>query len=375
MKKTVMIIFLILSMYLAYGCARDEGERVLVSAGHARTVTDYSAGGERLLETEMETETDLSLPEAETETVQTEPEPVPETEKETEKPVTISEYDFSDDAIRNALLEATASETGEYGDRTTVSDAENVRERRIKKGALGAVLYSRVPGSESSQVELFSTDQNLLMRMVKVLGMPQDESGYSNLFNGTYDGENAGCIGLEGLSRWQGEDGIHLLLTRSEEKAKPMEWEKAGTSLEDVLHDSILMQELRTGDGIREIIQGVEYGEVIQKEFSVGSPVIERDQSGEVITAGGSFHAAYTAGNRIYDISTDTDAEGKTGLLLALSSETEITDEEVLAEFEHIYQSFYNGVFTEGFDSNEVCVAEHAQIEKHSQNSFTMKMF
>ena len=375
MKKTVMIILLIFSMYLAYGCARDEGERVLVSAGHARTVTDYSAGGERLLETEMETETDLSLPEAETETVQTEPEPVPETEKETEKPVTISEYDFSDDAIRNALLEATASETGEYGDRTTVSDAENVRERRIKKGALGAVLYSRVPGSESSQVEPFSTDQNLLMRMVKVLGMPQDESGYSNLFNGTYDGENAGCIGLEGLSRWQGEDGIHLLLTRSEEKAKPMEWEKAGTSLEDILPDSILMQECRTEDGLKELIQGTEYGEVTIDEFSFGSPVIERNQNGEVISACGSFHARYSADGRTYEISTDTDEEGKAALTIVLTSENGFADDEIMAIFEHIYQSFYHGEFDGGLDSGKEYATAHAQIKKNSENSFSMKLF
>ena len=154
-----------------------------------------------------------------------------------------------------------------------------------------------------------------------------------------------------------------------------MEWEEAGTSLEEVLPDSILIQELRTEGGLREIIQGVEYSEVIQKEFSLGSPVIERDQSGEVITAGGSFHAVYAADDRNYEITTDTDTEGKTGFMIVLSSEKEITDEEVLAEFEHIYQSFYNGVFTEGFDSNEVCAAEHAQIKKHSQNSFSMKMF
>ena len=168
---------------------------------------------------------------------------------------------------------------------------------------------------------------------------------------------------------------IHLRLSRDEEEVFELEWEETGASLEEILPDSLLTLQLRTEDGLKTIIQGVEYGEVNQTEFSMGSPVIVRDQNGEVITAGGSFHAAYTAGNRIYDISTDTDAEGKTGLLLALSSETEITEDEVLAVFEHIYQSFYHGGFDGGFDSNGEFAADHAKVKKHSQNSFSMKLF
>ena len=377
MKKIWLVPALLALVCLSAGCGSRKDGRVLQSPEHTRTVEDYSA----FIEETPLTETEMKAPGTETESVvlqteiETESEQIPETESETERQMYSAGYDFSDGAVKDALLLAASSEGDDFEDRTEINDSDKTRTRTIRKGVLSAVLHSTVPGRESGSVEIVSTDQNLLMEMVKALGIAQDESGYSNLFNGIYDGENAGYIGLKDIARWQEEDGIHLRLTRPEEKAKTMEWEEAGTSLEEVLPDSILIQELRTEGGLREIIQGVEYSEVIQKEFSLGSPVIERDQSGEVITAGGSFHAVYAADDRNYEITTDTDTEGKTGFMIVLSSEKEITDEEVLAEFEHIYQSFYNGVFTEGFDSNEVCAAEHAQIEKHSQNSFTMKMF
>lgn len=377
MKKIWLVPALLALVCLSAGCGSRKDGRVLQSPEHTRTVEDYSA----FIEETPLTETEMKAPGTETESVvlqteiETESEQIPETESETERRMYSAGYDFSDGAVKDALLLAASSEGDDFEDRTEINDSDKTRTRTIRKGVLSAVLHSTVPGRESGSVEIVSTDQNLLMEMVKALGIAQDESGYSNLFNGIYDGENAGYIGLKDIARWQEEDGIHLRLTRPEEKAKTMEWEEAGTSLEEVLPDSILIQELRTEGGLREIIQGVEYSEVIQKEFSLGSPVIERDQSGEVITSGGSFHAVYAADDRNYEITTDTDTEGKTGFMIVLSSEKEITDEEVLAEFEHIYQSFYNGVFTEGFDSNEVCVAEHAQIKKHSQNSFSMKMF
>ena len=377
MKKIWLVPALLALVCLSAGCGSRKDGRVLQSPEHTRTVEDYSA----FIEETPLTETEMKAPGTETESVvlqteiETESEQIPETESETERQMYSAGYDFSDGAVKDALLLAASSEGDDFEDRTEINDSDKTRTRTIRKGVLSAVLHSTVPGRESGSVEIVSTDQNLLMEMVKALGIAQDESGYSNLFNGIYDGENAGYIGLKDIARWQEEDGIHLRLTRPEEKAKTMEWEEAGTSLEEVLPDSILIQELRTEGGLREIIQGVEYSEVIQKEFSLGSPVIERDQSGEVITSGGSFHAVYAADDRNYEITTDTDTEGKTGFMIVLSSEKEITDEEVLAEFEHIYQSFYNGVFTEGFDSNEVCVAEHAQIKKHSQNSFSMKMF
>lgn len=377
MKKIWLVPALLALVCLSAGCGSRKDGRVLQSPEHTRTVEDYSA----FIEETPLTETEMKAPGTETESVvlqteiETESEQIPETESETERRMYSAGYDFSDGAVKDALLLAASSEGDDFEDRTEINDSDKTRTRTIRKGVLSAVLHSTVPGRESGSVEIVSTDQNLLMEMVKALGIAQDESGYSNLFNGIYDGENAGYIGLKDIARWQEEDGIHLRLTRPEEKAKTMEWEEAGTSLEEVLPDSILIQELRTEGGLREIIQGVEYSEVIQKEFSLGSPVIERDQSGEVITSGGSFHAVYAADDRNYEITTDTDTEGKTGFMIVLSSEKEITDEEILAEFEHIYQSFYNGVFTEGFDSNEVCVAEHAQIKKHSQNSFSMKMF
>lgn len=377
MKKIWLVPALLALVCLSAGCGSRKDGRVLQSPEHTRTVEDYSA----FIEETPLTETEMKAPGTETESVvlqteiKTESEQIPETESETERQMYSAGYDFSDGAVKDALLLAASSEGDDFEDRTEINDSDKTRTRTIRKGVLSAVLHSTVPGRESGSVEIVSTDQNLLMEMVKALGIAQDESGYSNLFNGIYDGENAGYIGLKDIARWQEEDGIHLRLSRDEEEVSELEWEETGASLEEILPDSLLTSQLRTEDGLKEIIQGVEYGEVNQTEFSLGSPVIVRDQNGEVITAGGSFHAAYTAGKRVYEISTDSDAEGKTGLLLALSSETEITEDEVLAVFEHIYQSFYHGGFDGGFDSNGEFAADHAQVKKHSQNSFSMKLF
>ena len=322
MKKIWLVPALLALVCLSAGCGSRKDGRVLQSPEHTRTVEDYSA----FIEETPLTETEMKAPGTETESVvlqteiETESEQIPETESETERQMYSAGYDFSDGAVKDALLLAASSEGDDFEDRTEINDSDKTRTRTIRKGVLSAVLHSTVPGRESGSVEIVSTDQNLLMEMVKALGIAQDESGYSNLFNGIYDGENAGYIGLKDIARWQEEDGIHLRLTRPEEKAKTMEWEEAGTSLEEVLPDSILIQELRTEGGLREIIQGVEYSEVIQKEFSLGSPVIERDQSGEVITSGGSFHAVYAADDRNYEITTDTDTEGKTGFMIVLFS-------------------------------------------------------
>ena len=377
MKKVWVVPALFAIAYLSAGCAGRRDARVLQSPEHTRIVEDYSAFVE---ETPLE-ETEEKAPETETERVacqtetETESEWIPETETETKRQMYSAGYDFSDGAVKDALLLASASEGDDFEDRTEINDGERTRIRTIRKGVLKAVLHSSTHGRESDSVEIICTDQNLLMEMVKALGIAQDESGYSNLLNGTYDGENAGYIGLKDIERWQEEDGIHLRLSRAEEEASLLEWEEIGASLEEILPDSLLTANLRTEDGLKTIIQGVEYGEVNQTEFSMGSPVIVRDQNGEVITAGGSFHAAYTAGKRIYEITADTDMEGKTELLFSLSCEAEITDDEVLAVFEHIYQSFCHGGFDGGFDSDGEYATEHAQVKKHDQNSFTMKVF
>ncbi len=348
-RKSQAMVIMLAGVLGVTGCS-GKRERVLQDPGNAKKVIDYTAFKETdlVLETEPVTEKQTEPP---TEKIT---EKITERQTETEEAIRPYDglYDFSDDVILAAIhTAASGEESGTYTDQTRILVSDDSRLRTIQAGNL-IVRLSGKEGAMNETAEVISTDQRLLENLLVNLDISKDADVFRDIMDGKYDSEAAKLIGLADLSRYMDEDGVHLVMKRITHEEDTGTSEGYDATLKSIFPESIAMVDLSQKDAFTDIFSGAGYTKVTESGFEISDMIIDRDKDGAIISTGIGYESFYQSEENDFHVVSGKDESGSF-LKIEMTPKTPVTDQEILARFEHIYQMLFHGEFDKTAAINE----------------------